>query len=108
MSQKESLLKWHEEEKKRKKRTVSRKARLLELYAACKDDVRDWTKEIEDREEREFNSKKLYLYYTQMGRCMYSGEEIDIDELMQKTLNGTLTIFIHNRKLKMIVLIIWF
>lgn len=69
---------------KEKRRTVSRKARLLELYAACKDDVRDWTKEIENREEREFNSKKLYLYYTQMGRCMYSGEEIDIDELMQK------------------------
>ena len=69
---------------KEKKRTVSRKTRLLELYAACKDDVRDWTKEIENREEREFNSKKLYLYYTQMGRCMYSGEEIDIDELMQK------------------------
>lgn len=69
---------------KEKKRTVSRKARLLELYVACKDDVRDWTREIEDREEREFNSKKLYLYYTQMGRCMYSGEEIDIDELMQK------------------------
>ena len=55
---------------KEKRRTVSRKARLLELYAACKDDVRDWTKEIENREEREFNSKKLYLYYTQMGRCM--------------------------------------
>ena len=54
------------------------------MYAACKDDDRDWTKEIENREEREFNSKKLYLYYTQMGRCMYSGEEIDIDELMQK------------------------
>ena len=69
---------------KEKKRTVSRKTRLLDLYAACKDDVRDWTKEIEGREEREFNSKKLYLYYTQMGRCMYSGEEIDIDELMQK------------------------
>lgn len=69
---------------KEKRRTVSRKERLLELYAACKDDVRDWTKEIENREEREFNSKKLYLYYTQMGRCMYSGEEIDIDELMQK------------------------
>lgn len=37
---------------KEKRRTVSRKARLLELYAACKDDVRDWTKEIENREER--------------------------------------------------------
>lgn len=69
---------------KEKKRTVSRKARLLELYAGCKEDVRNWTKEIEEREEREFNSKKLYLYYTQMGRCMYSEEEIDIDELMSE------------------------
>ncbi len=26
---------------------------------------------------------KLYLYYTQMGRCMYSGEPIDIHQLME-------------------------
>ena len=69
---------------KEKKRTISRKERLLKLYMDYKDENRDRTKEIEDREEREFNSKKLYLYYTQMGRCMYSGEEINIDELMQK------------------------
>ena len=53
---------------KEKKRTVSRKTRLQELYAGCKDDTRNWMKEIGDREEREFNSRKLYLYYTQMGR----------------------------------------
>lgn len=67
---------------KEKKRTVSRKTRLQELYAGCKDDTRNWTKEIGDREEREFNSRKLYLYYTQMGRCMYTGEAIDVDALM--------------------------
>lgn len=65
-----------------KKRTQSRKNRLLELYAACDEDVRGWTAEIEAREEREFNSIKLYLYYTQMGRCMYTGETIDLDQLM--------------------------
>lgn len=70
-------------EDKEKKRTVSRKQHLLDLYAACKDDARDWTKEIEARDEREFNSIKLYLYYTQMGKCMYTGEQIDIDELMR-------------------------
>ncbi len=65
-----------------KKRTVSRKTKLLELYAACKTDTRDWCKEIDETDERSFNSMKLYLYYTQMGRCMYSGEPIDIQQLM--------------------------
>lgn len=67
---------------KEKKRTVSRKTRLQELYTGCKDDTRNWMKEIGDREEREFSSRKLYLYYTQMGKCMYTGEEIDVDLLM--------------------------
>ena len=67
---------------KEKKRTKSRKDKLIDLYHACKDDTRDWVKEINDRNDRDFNSKKLYLYYTQMGRCMYTGEEIDIDQLM--------------------------
>lgn len=65
-----------------KKRTKSRKNKLMELYEACKTDTRDWCKEIEAIDERSFNSMKLYLYYTQMGRCMYSGEPIDIEKLM--------------------------
>lgn len=72
---------------KEKKRTVSRKTRLQELYAGCKDDTCNWMKEIGDREEREFNSRKLYLYYTQMGKCMYTGDEIDVDALMQGNSN---------------------
>mgnify|MGYP000500181356 CR=1 FL=1 len=72
MSQKESLLKWHEEEKKSKKRTVSRKTRLQELYAGCKDDTRNWMKEIGDREEREFNSRKtLFVLYTDGKMYVY-------------------------------------
>ena len=67
---------------KEKKRTISRKQQLLELYAACEKDTRDWSKEIEARDEREFNSMKLFLYYTQMGRCMYTGNPIDVHELM--------------------------
>lgn len=67
---------------KEKTRKASKKFRLLDLYAGCEKDARDWTKEIEARDEREFNSRKLYLYYTQMGKCMYTGEDIDIDELM--------------------------
>ena len=69
-------------EEKEKKRTQSRKDRLMELYAACESDVREWTKELDRWNERDFNSMKLYLYYTQMGRCMYTGEPIDLDALM--------------------------
>lgn len=69
-------------EEKEKKRTQSRKDRLMELYAACESDVREWTKELDRWNERDFNSMKLYLYYTQMGRCMYTGEPIDLDDLM--------------------------
>ena len=54
----------------------------MELYAACESDVREWTKELDRWNERDFNSMKLYLYYTQMGRCMYTGEPIDLDALM--------------------------
>ena len=69
-------------EEKEKKRTQSRKDRLMELYAACESDVREWTKELDQWNERDFNSMKLYLYYTQMGRCMYTEEPIDLDALM--------------------------
>lgn len=65
-----------------KKRTVSRKQKLLDLYKAIGKEANEWKKEVENREEREFNSKKLYLYYTQMGKCMYTGEQISLDELM--------------------------
>lgn len=63
------------------KRTTARKDRLMQLYRDIKDNERDWKAEIKARGVGEFQSKKLYLYYTQMGRCMYSGEPINLDEL---------------------------
>lgn len=74
-----------EEEKKKKVRTVSKKEWLKSLYKNCEKDIREkFLKEIEDIEERDFNSRKLFLYYTQMGRCMYTGESIDFDSLLHK------------------------
>ncbi len=65
------------------KRTESRKARLLDLYKNCKDTARDWVAEIEKLPEDKLRSDKLYLYYTQMGRCMYSNEKIELEDLMR-------------------------
>lgn len=67
-----------------KKRTISRKDSLRALYRACKDEGKDWIKNLDDRDEREFRRDRLYLYYTQMGRCLYSGESIDIDKISDK------------------------
>lgn len=66
------------------KRTISRKARLQALYKKCKDDTRDWTKELKGKPEEDFRSDRLYLYYTQMGRSMYTGKPIDINRLFDR------------------------
>lgn len=66
------------------RRTISRKARLQELYKKCRDDTRDWAKELEGKSEEDFRSDRLFLYYTQMGRSMYTGKPIDINRLFDR------------------------
>lgn len=69
-----------------KKRTVSRKDRLLELYKACKKDNEELYNAIVRTDENEFRRDALYLYYTQFGKCMYTGKEIAIEEIYNKNL----------------------
>ena len=69
-----------------KKRTTSRKQKLIDLYKSIKGEAKDWIKEIENRDESAFKSRKLFLYYMQQGMCMYSGEKIDLDNLMNDNL----------------------
>lgn len=64
-----------------KNRTVSRKKRLEGLYKGCAESEKYLSEQIGSRDEREFRIKKLYLYYLQKGRCMYSGEVISFDKL---------------------------
>ena len=64
----------------------SRKKQLAKLYKDIKDDHRDWVGEINSHEPSDFRNKKLYLYYTQMGRCAYTGEEIDLNELFNNNI----------------------
>lgn len=69
-----------------KKRTISRRNQLLGMYKSIKDEERDWIVELEKKEDSQLRSDRLYLYYTQMGRCMYSGEKIDLSRLYEKNL----------------------
>ena len=72
-------------EKQESVRTQSRKKSLLDLYRQCKTEERELTDGLEHTEESSLRGDKLYLYYTQKGRCMYSGETIDLDELWDNT-----------------------
>jgi CRISPR-associated endonuclease Csn1 len=65
-------------------RTISRKKKLDNLFTAMKAEGKVWKDEIEKYSEAEFRQKKLYLYYLQQGKCMYTGQPIDFDELMKK------------------------
>ncbi len=69
-----------------KKRTVSRKKTLLKLYDSCKKDVGALFAQLENESDAKLKQKKLYLYYTQLGRDMYTGERIDLVQLTDKNI----------------------
>ena len=53
------------------RRTESRKSRLIDLYKSCKNEERNWISELESWSDQQYRSDKLYLNYTQKGKCMY-------------------------------------
>lgn len=74
-----------------KGRKASRKNDLQRLYKNIKSESASWKKEMTTRIDEadtdgRLRSKKMYLYFSQMGRCMYTGEEINLDELFNKNL----------------------
>ncbi len=68
------------------KRTKTRYAQILELYDQVKDeDVRYLTKQLEewgDSAHNKLQSDKLFLYFIQLGKCLYTGKDIDINSII--------------------------
>lgn len=61
-------------------RKQSRQKKLLELYKNT--DVQEELKEsLKNVSDVELRQERLYLYYRQLGKCMYSGEQIDLETL---------------------------
>lgn len=70
-----------------KTRTSSRRNKFEELYKKVKDETTDWMQVIANAEEDgKIRSKKMYLYLTQKGRCMYTGKHIELDDLFDNNL----------------------
>jgi len=79
------------EEEQRNKRTQSRREKINDLYNSIKnEDISALRAELESMGEyvdNRLQSERLYLYFMQLGKCMYSGEAIDIVELMNGSKN---------------------
>ncbi len=69
-----------------KKRTESRKDNLLKKYKEITDTtgrINSLVAELnkEETTDMRLRSERLYLYFLQLGKCVYSGELIDIEQL---------------------------
>ena len=75
--------------KNKGKVTDSRRKQLQDKFnktKKIKDDLSQLLDEFNKRTDlREFRGDRLYLYFMQLGRCMYSGEKINLDELYECT-----------------------
>lgn len=64
------------------KMVKSRKKQLQEAYDAAKDLVdQELRDDLEKQTDDQLRREKVYLYFMQLGRSVYSGEKIDLNEL---------------------------
>lgn len=70
---------------KDERRTKSRLQQILALYDKCSnEDVKELRRQLEemgDSANSRLQSIPLFLYYMQLGKCMYSGRSIELSEL---------------------------
>lgn len=92
-----------EEDESKKTRKRSRKDQLLSLYEGLdENEINDIKQELEGKEDRKLQSEALYLYFAQLGKCMYCGKALDdlgrcdIDHIWPQSL--TKDDSIHNNK----------
>lgn len=70
-------------EKTNSGRTESRKKKLLDIYKSCAKEERELVQNLETCQEADLRRDKLFLYYTQKGRCMYTGRPIDLEKMLK-------------------------
>lgn len=73
-------------ENQKGKRTATRLQQILELYKKVRDeDVRHLQKLLDewgDSANNKLQSNKLFLYFIQLGKCLYTGKPIDIESVI--------------------------
>ena len=78
------------DETMKNKKIPARQEQLKKLYDSCGKDISNFSIDIKEMknslnsyDNNSLRQKKLYLYYLQFGKCMYTGKEIDLNKLLQ-------------------------
>lgn len=78
------------DETMKNKKIPARQEQLKKLYDSCGKDISNFSVDIKEMKDslssydnNSLRQKKLYLYYLQFGKSMYSGKEIDLNRLLQ-------------------------
>ncbi len=69
-----------EEAPEKKRRKDSRREQLLALFDTI-EGIGQLKEELMEKTDRELRSERLYLYFRQLGKCMYTGQHIDLLQL---------------------------
>ena len=69
-----------------KVRKDTRKEYIRKLYNGCKNTINDYKKLKHELDSHEITSQRLFLYFIQEGKCLYSGEPLNIEDLENQSL----------------------
>lgn len=69
-----------------KVRKDTRKEYIKKLYDGCKDSIENYKKLKHELDSHEITSQRLFLYFIQEGKCLYSGETLNIEDIENQSL----------------------
>ena len=72
-----------DEEKVRKD---TRKEYIKKIYEACKDSINNYKTLKHELDSHEITSQRLFLYFIQEGKCLYSGKPLNIEDIENQSL----------------------
>lgn len=70
----------------KKGRRDTKKDYLKKLYEECKNQIEDYKRLQHELDTHEINSQKLFLYFIQEGKCLYSGTPLNIEDIDNQSL----------------------
>lgn len=72
-----------DEEKVRKD---TRKEYIKKIYEACKDSINNYKTLKHELDSHDITSQRLFLYFIQEGKCLYSGKPLNIEDIENQSL----------------------
>lgn len=73
---------------KKGKRTESRREQIQRYYRTLsEEDVRELNGQLNNKTDNELQSDRLFLYFMQLGKCMYTETPINLDQIKGSTYN---------------------